>query len=151
MTRLQYKNHCNTSNLGLRVRSAIDDSCWIHMAIFLSLDWRREGQKTDTAQYKGEMRRGRCLRWTGCHKVREDRSLEAEGGGDSVIMTTTNIKIILGVRLIETWNVTLRKRRMELFGMRWARRKIIIIIITTENSHIGHCKHTSGSTNVKVQ
>ena len=27
----------------------------------------------------------------------------------------------------------------------------IIIIITTENGHIGHCTHTSESTNVKVQ
>jgi flagellar basal body-associated protein FliL len=28
---------------------------------------------------------------------------------------------------------------------------IIIIIITTENSHIGHCTHTSESANVKTQ
>jgi len=28
---------------------------------------------------------------------------------------------------------------------------IIIIIITTENSHIGHCTHTSEITNAKVQ
>jgi hypothetical protein len=28
---------------------------------------------------------------------------------------------------------------------------IIIIITTTENSHIGHCTHTSESSNVKVK
>jgi hypothetical protein len=27
----------------------------------------------------------------------------------------------------------------------------IIIIMTTENSHIGHCTHTAESNNVKVQ
>jgi hypothetical protein len=28
---------------------------------------------------------------------------------------------------------------------------IIIIIITTENSHIGHCTHTSEGTNIKAE
>jgi hypothetical protein len=44
----------------------------------------------------------------------------SRGRGDSVIMTTTNIKIILRMGLVKTRNVTLR---MELFGMRWTRRK----------------------------
>jgi hypothetical protein len=56
-------------------------------------------EKKDTTQYKREMRHGRCLRRSGCHKVGK-----REDGGKRVgtMMTTTNIKIILGMKLIKT-------------------------------------------------